>query len=65
MFKNLNAPNLEVTVEFDSSKQKLKCPYCDTVFDIDDIKAYVDIKNEDVLDDMSWENSCRTRVERW
>ena len=53
--QEFKCPNCGGNIEFDSSKQKLKCPYCDTVFDIDDIKAYVDIKNEDVADDMSWE----------
>ncbi len=53
--QEFKCPNCGGSIEFDSSKQKLKCPYCDTVFDIDDIKAYVDIKNEDVADDMSWE----------
>lgn len=54
--QEFKCPNCGGSIEFDSSKQKLKCPYCDTVFDIDDIKAYVDIKKEDVEDDMSWES---------
>lgn len=27
-------------IAFDSASQKLKCPYCDTEFDVETLKAY-------------------------
>lgn len=42
-------------VEFDSSLQKLKCPYCDSVFDIDSLKEYEEITGSAQHgDDMTW-----------
>lgn len=42
-------------IGFDSSIQKMKCPYCDTEFDIETLRAYDDVLKDDVTDDMSWE----------
>lgn len=42
-------------IVFNSSRQKMKCPYCDTEFEMDDLKAYdEELKNEQP-DDMTWE----------
>ena len=40
-------------ISFDSTIQKMKCPYCDTEFDIDTVKAFNE-KNEK-QDDMVWD----------
>ena len=44
-------------LEFNSDIQKVKCPYCDTEFEMETLKSYdADLKN-DADDDMKWENS--------
>ena len=57
-------------ITFDSTLQKMKCPYCDTEFDIETLASYDnELKNEQI-DDMKWETSnkqigrasCRERV---
>jgi len=47
-------------IEFNSSLQKMKCPYCDTEFDMETLKAYDEDLNRDQPDDMSWETEPGT-----
>ncbi|MBQ8171064.1 MAG: hypothetical protein IJZ95_03630 [Oscillospiraceae bacterium] len=42
-------------IEFDSASQAMKCPYCDTTFEMDALKNYSDIMNEQTQDDMTWD----------
>lgn len=41
-------------VEFNAGAQKLKCPYCDTEFDMDIVKAYDEQVNSVGEDKMDW-----------
>ena len=43
-------------ISFDSSLQKLKCPYCDTEFDVDTLHSYNDAAAQDG-DDIHWGNT--------
>lgn len=43
-------------VEFDSSIQQMKCPYCDTTFDVEAMKVYDEELNQPAQDDMQWES---------
>lgn len=44
-------------IEFDSSLQKMKCPYCDTEFEMETLKQYdEDLKNQ-IKDDLVWEST--------
>lgn len=45
-------------VEFDSSVQKLKCPYCDTEFDMDALQGYEEDKNTEPEDNLNWEKQA-------
>lgn len=38
--KEYKCPACGGSVEFDSHSQKMKCPYCDTEFELDTLKAY-------------------------
>ena len=38
--KEYKCPACGGAIEFDSRSQKMKCPYCDTEFDLDTLKAY-------------------------
>ncbi len=42
-------------IAFDSDLQKMKCPYCDTEFEMDTLKAYDDVLHEEQPDDMQWD----------
>ena len=44
------------SVAFDSESQMLKCPYCDTEFKVDDLKAYGEALDSDREDSMEWED---------
>ncbi|MDD6022376.1 MAG: hypothetical protein PUB94_06995 [Oscillospiraceae bacterium] len=45
-------------INFDSTIQKMKCPYCDTEFDMETLKSYdSELKNEPA-EDMNWEKSA-------
>ena len=44
-------------IEFDSTLQKPKCPYCDTEFDIESLKAYDDDLKIAGADDIHWDDS--------
>ncbi len=44
-------------IKFDSTVQKLTCPYCDTEFNIDALKGYDDDLKAEQTDDMIWEQA--------
>lgn len=46
-------------IEFNSSAQKMKCPYCDTEFDIGTLKEHQKEveKEQNASDDMNWEQA--------
>lgn len=45
-------------IGFDSSFQKMKCPFCDTEFDMETLKSYDDELKNDVPDSMEWKTSA-------
>ena len=45
-------------IAFDSNIQKMKCPYCDTEFEMETLKAYDDALKNEQADDMNWETSA-------
>ena len=44
-------------IAFDTTLQKLKCPYCDTEFDVDTLKHYDEELKNDRPDEMDWNMS--------
>ena len=42
-------------IAFDSTSQKMKCPYCDTEFDVETLKDYDEGLYQEVADEMEWE----------
>ena len=44
-------------IEFDSTSQKMKCPYCDTEFDLETLKNYDADLKKDAPDEISWEDA--------
>jgi len=53
--KQYKCPNCGGAVSFDSSSQKMKCPYCDAEFEVDDLDDY-----QKELDEHSREGLCWT-----
>lgn len=45
-------------IAFDSKIQKMKCPYCDTEFELEALKSYDSVLNEEQPDDMNWESAA-------
>ena len=43
---DFKCPNCGGTVEFDGSLQKMKCPYCESVFNVDDFKKSEEVGEE-------------------
>ena len=43
-------------VEFNSTIQKMKCPYCDTEFEMEVLQAYNEELQGDQEDNMTWES---------
>lgn len=41
-------------IEFDSASQQMKCPYCDTSFDMETVKNYNEEINDTSAEEMNW-----------
>ena len=41
-------------IEFNSTAQKMVCPYCDTEFEIETLASFDDVLKNDTSDDMGW-----------
>jgi len=55
-------PNCSGTVKFDSSSQAMKCPFCDTEFELAALEEHQKELNAPVHDDFSWgtQDSCES-----
>ncbi|MBO5870011.1 MAG: hypothetical protein J6Q89_04605 [Clostridia bacterium] len=45
-------------IEFDIESQNMKCPYCDTEFELDALKSYDEALKTEGTDDMNWETNA-------
>ncbi len=45
-------------IAFDSAAQKMKCPYCDTEFEMEPLASYDEELKKETPDDMSWEEQA-------
>lgn len=49
-------PNCGGELNFDSGLQQMKCPYCDTTFEVEDLKAYDEVLKEEAPEEAyQWE----------
>ena len=55
VLQDYKCPCCDGGIEFHSGAQKMKCPYCDTEFDVDDVVAYQQAVTEDAGEDMTWQ----------
>lgn len=44
-------------IAFDSSLQKMKCPYCDTEFEMETLRSYDEVLKEEQPDRMRWDTT--------
>lgn len=56
-------PSCGGALSFDSGVQKMKCPFCDTEFDMDTLKKFDEILQNEGTEDFSWENTAGTQWE--
>ena len=47
-------PCCDGAIKFDSTTQKMKCPYCDTEFDVDTLKGYDEELKDEKPSEMNW-----------
>ncbi len=50
-------------INFDSGIQKMKCPYCDTEFDLETLEGYDEDLKETAAEEARWENDSESRWE--
>ena len=55
--KELECPCCGGTLHYDSHSQDIVCPFCDSHFSIDDLKAYTEDLATDKEEDTSWDES--------
>lgn len=51
-------------IEFNSSAQKMKCPYCDTEFEMETLRSYEEVLQGDHADEMEWEQQAGSEWSR-
>lgn len=61
VIKEYKCPCCNGAIAFDAELQKLKCPYCDTEFEVDTLKSYEKDLNEDADDTFDWKNNKDSR----
>ena len=47
-------------IRWDSAAQKLKCPYCDTEFEMETLQSYDEQLNNEKEDDLTWDTNAGT-----
>lgn len=50
-------PGCGGSVSFDTSSQKLKCPFCDSEFDVEAINEHEEVLKEKTADEMNWDTT--------
>ena len=55
--KEYKCPACGGTMEFDSTSQKMKCPYCDTEFDMETVKEFNEAAANQQSDELNWESA--------
>ena len=59
--REYKCPSCGGSIEWNTSLQKLKCPYCDTEFNQSVLQSYEEDLMEDTEDEMEWEEKPQTQ----
>ena len=57
MLQEYKCPCCGGAISFDSKIQKMKCPYCDTEFEMETLKEYEEELQNEQADDMNWDSA--------
>ena len=61
VLQNFKCPCCDGAIEFDSSSQKMKCPYCSSEFEVSDLQAYSNALHDQIEDKMQWDTTAGTQ----
>ena len=56
--KEYNCPCCAGAIESSAAAQKMKCPYCDTEFEMETLQAYDEVLQQETPDDMTWDTAA-------
>ena len=59
--KEYKCPCCGGAIEFNSNAQNMKCPYCDTEFDVQTLDSFESELKQDTGDDMNWQETGGTQ----
>lgn len=51
-------PSCGGELEFDSQSQKMSCPYCDNKYDVESLRQYDEVLNQQQADNMEWNENA-------
>lgn len=54
---DFKCPNCGGSIKFDSTEGEMKCPFCDSVFDVEALRDYEEILNSQTEDETEWDDS--------
>ena len=61
VLQNFKCPCCDGAIEFDSSSQKMKCPYCSSEFEVSDLQVYSNALHDQIEDKMQWDTTAGTQ----
>ena len=61
VLQDFKCPCCDGAIEFDSTAQKMKCPYCASEFEIADLQAYAEATSGQMTDHMQWDTTAGTQ----
>lgn len=61
VMQEYKCPNCSGAIAFDSTTQKMKCPYCDSEFDIETLAKYDEMLKQATEDNMEWDTNVGTQ----
>ena len=61
VLQQFKCPCCDGAIEFDSSLQKMRCPYCGTEFEMETLQAYDAELNNQPQEDMTWDTTAGTQ----
>ena len=53
--REFKCPNCGGEINYDSDSGKLKCPYCDSEFEVEALKEYDDILKNETNSQLNWD----------
>ena len=55
---DFKCPCCNAPINFDSTEQMMKCPYCDSQFDVAALKGKDDVLNSQPADEFNWQTNA-------